>query len=67
MPDFAALGDLSSYVIFVNDNRVNLEDLVFLAPGGIVRVNGDPSESIMIVPTSLDPFDRVAGMISENP
>lgn len=53
-------------LICVNKGTVNLEDLFHAVPGAIIRVDGNPNDSIKFI----SPFDApalgcIAGWISE--
>jgi hypothetical protein len=57
---------LSSPVVFVDVDKVNLDDLVNSVPWRIVRCSGDPSTAVMIhVDKSDEALGCVGGMISE--
>jgi hypothetical protein len=69
MRDYAIVTSvgLANYTVFVDVNRVNIEDLVRAKPGNIVRVDGPPVDCLIYVADNRTDFDHVAGMISENP
>ena len=47
----------------VLDGMVNMNDLCSAGPGGIVRVRS--MDAIRYMPMPLEPYDHVAGMISD--
>lgn len=54
--------------IAIDQTTVNIDDLLnaYHIPGGIVRVYGSPHESIMLLPSDLDPIGCICGWISED-
>lgn len=58
---------LASQIVFVDVDRVNLDDLVHAVPWTIVRCMGDPNQSVKIHVSQDDQFlGCVGGMISED-
>ena len=60
------MGMTDPWFVAVNEFSVNLDDLLNLKPGGIVRCTGSPGEAIkLFVPPQWDALGCVAGWISE--
>lgn len=60
-------GLLSEMIVFVDADRVNIDDLVeAVNPGSIVRVDGNPKDAVFIHVSPQDQYlGCVGGMISE--
>ena len=57
---------LGNSFIAIDENMVNLDDLISITPGRIVRCNGNPSEAIKWVQCDDGQVGVVAGWISED-
>jgi hypothetical protein len=64
---YAWTGLLSDYIVFVDCQRVNIDDLVHAVnPGTIVRCVGNPADAVRVhVSPRDDCLGCVGGMISE--
>jgi hypothetical protein len=61
-------GLLSDFIVFIDQDRVNINDLVeAVNPGAIVRCDGDPHSAVLIHVSPNDKFlGCIGGMISDD-
>jgi hypothetical protein len=62
----AWVGMLQGMTVFIDWNRVNLDDLIEAGPGAIVRCEGNPHDAVMIHVAPQDEYiGCIGGMISD--
>lgn len=53
-------------IFFVDEGRVNLQDLIHAKKGGIVRCDGNPFDCVKVVGGDVH-YDHLAGLDAEEP
>ena len=65
-PNIWQLGISDNCLFFIDESKVNLDDLINAEPGSIIRCLGNPNECVKMIDVDVH-YEHLAGQDSEEP